>query len=228
MVHENKLLMHKYRQARNWLVVMAFLLLISISLYQYRLGRKNKKMNQQTHELLEKKMCMSKLESDLQNLDEQFKITQESNQEKIRQLQQEHEQKQQEVNELSKQYVKQSQFLFLHSDIYKQISKLATKSPRSDGKSWLTEKIWKEIFAHLDILYPNLDTFLSAKGITPTEKKYCYLSFFRLEAKQEAQLLGVQPDTPHKNHTRIRQKLSVTGSDKKLYEALLEKALNQQ
>lgn len=228
MVHENKLLMHKYRQARNWLVVMAFLLLISISLYQYRLGRKNKKMNQQTHELLEKKMRMSKLESDLQNLDEQLKITQESNQEKIRQLQQEHEQKQQEVNELSKQYVKQSQFLFLHSDIYKQISKLATKSPRSDGKSWLTEKIWKEIFAHLDILYPNLDTFLSAKGITPTEKKYCYLSFFRLEAKQEAQLLGVQPDTPHKNHTRIRQKLSVTGSDKKLYEALLEKALNQQ
>ena len=228
MMHENRQLMHKYRQARNWLVVMAFLLLILISLYQYRLGRKNKKMNQQTHELLEKKMRMSKLESDLQNLDEQLKITQESNQEKIWQLQQEHEQKQQEVNELSRQYVKQSQFLFLHSDIYKQISKLATKSPHSDGKSWLTEKIWKEIFAHLDILYPNLDTFLSAKGITPTEKKYCYLSFFRLEAKQEAQLLGVQPDTPHKNHTRIRQKLSVTGSDKKLYEALLEKALNQQ
>ena len=228
MVHENRQLMHKYRQARNGLVVMLFLVLILISLYQYRLGRKNKKMNQQTHELLEKKMRMSKLESDLQNLDEQLKITQESNQEKIKQLLQEHEQKQQEVNELSRQYVKQSQFLFLHSDIYKQISKLATKSPRSDGKSWLTEKIWKEIFAHLDILYPNLDTFLSAKGITPTEKKYCYLSFFRLEAKQEAQLLGVQPDTPHKNHTRIRQKLSVTGSDKKLYEVLLEKALNQQ
>lgn len=49
-------------------------------------------MNQQTHELLEKKMRMSKLESDLQNLDEQLKITQESNQERIKQLQQEHAQ----------------------------------------------------------------------------------------------------------------------------------------
>lgn len=227
MMYENKRLQDKYHQVRNGLVVIAFLLLISISLYQYRLDRKNKKMNQQTHELLEKKMRMSKLESDLQNLDEQLKITQESNQERIKQLQQEHAQKQLEVNELNQQYAKQSLFVFLHSDLYNKIGKLAAKPPRPDGKGLLTEKMWNEIFAYLDILYPNLEAFLSIKGITPAEKRYCYLSFFRLEAKQEALLLGVQVDTPHKNHTRIRQKLSVTGSDKRLYEVLLEKELNR-
>jgi len=227
MAQENKQLMHKYRQTRNGMAITVFLLLISISLYQYRLGRKNKKMNQQTHELLEKKMRMSKLESNLRDLEEQLKMTQTSNQERIHQLQQEHKQKQQEVNELNQLYAQQAQFVFLHSDLYKQIDKLAAKTPRSAGKGLLTDKIWKEIYAYLDILYPNLDAFLSAKGITPAEKRYCYLSFFRLEAKQEAQLLGVQADTPHKSHTRIRQKLSVKGSDKKLYEVLSEAAFNR-
>ena len=227
MIHENKRLQDKYHQARNGLILIAFLLLISILLYQYRLGRKNKKMNQQTQELLEKKMRMSKLESDLQKLDEQFKITQESNQERIKQLQQEHKQKQQEVNELNQQYAKQSQFVFIHSDLYNKIGKLAVKPSRSDGKGLLTEKLWNKILVYVDIMYPSLDAFLSAKGITPSEKKYCYLSFFRLEAKQEALLLGVQADTPHKNHTRIRQKLSVKGSNKKLYESLLEKGISK-
>ena len=81
----------------------------------------------------------------------------------------------------------------------------------------LTEKDWNAIYKLLDSLYPSLDAVLSRHGLTLTEKKYAYLSFFRLEDKQEAILLAVEAGTPKKYHNRIRQKLGINRMEEKVY-----------
>lgn len=155
----------------------------------------------------------------LDSLSRQLKAAQQDNQEELRQKQSEYDQKAQEVEMLKQQYIQQRQYLLQESTIYKKIQK-SVSTPNPDHKELLTDKDWKALYKCIDTMYPSLSERLVLAGITPTEKKYCYLSFFQLDSKQEAFLLNVNIDTPYKNRTRIRQKLKITGSEEKLYEHL--------
>ena len=219
MMYENAKLHQKSKSIRSYLIGSLFLLLLLSVLYVYRLGRKNRRIIQLTDELQEQKSHSLEQQMALDSLSCQLKAVQQDNQEELRQKQSEYDQKAQEVELLKQQYIQQRQYLLQESTIYKKIQK-SVSTPNPDHKELLTDKDWKALYKCIDTMYPSLSERLVLAGITPTEKKYCYLSFFQLDSKQEAFLLNVNIDTPYKNRTRIRQKLKITGSEEKLYEHL--------
>ena len=219
MMYENAKLHQKSKSIRSYLIGSLFLLLLLSVLYVYRLGRKNRRIIQLTDELQEQKSHLLEQQMALDSLSCQLKAVQQDNQEELRQKQSEYDQKAQEVEMLKQQYIQQRQYLLQESTIYKKIQK-SVSTPNPDHKELLTDKDWKALYKCIDTMYPSLSERLVLAGITPTEKKYCYLSFFQLDSKLEAFLLNVNIDTPYKNRTRIRQKLKITGSEEKLYEHL--------
>jgi hypothetical protein len=219
MLHENAKLHQKWKSIRSYLIGSLFLLLLLSVFYVYHLGRKNRRIIQLTDELQEQKSHLLEQQMALDSLSCQLKVAQQDNQEELRQKQSEYNQKAQEVELLKQQYIQQRQYLLRESTIYKKIQK-SVSTPNPDHKELLTDKDWKAIYKCIDTMYPSLSERLVLAGITPTEKKYCYLSFFQLDSKQEAFLLNVNIDTPYKNRTRIRQKLKITGLEEKLYEHL--------
>ena len=219
MLHENFKLRKERENIYSYLVGMIFVLLLLSVFYVYRLGRKNRRIIQLTDKLQEQKSHLLEQQMALDSLSRQLKAVQQDNQEELRQKQSEYDQKAQEVELLKQQYLQQRQYLLRESTIYKKIQK-SVSIPNPDHKELLTDKDWKAIYKCIDTMYPSLSERLVLAGITPTEKKYCYLSFFQLDSKLEAFLLNVNIDTPYKNRTRIRQKLKITGSEEKLYEHL--------
>ena len=219
MLHENFKLRKERENIYSYLVGTVFVLLLLSVFYVYRLGRKNRRIIHLTDELQEQKSNLLEQQMALDSLSCQLKAAQQDNQEELRQKQSEYDQKAQEVELLKQQYLQQRQYLLRESTIYKKIQK-SVSTPNPDHKELLTDKDWKAIYKCIDTMYPSLSERLVLAGITPTEKKYCYLSFFQLDSKQEAFLLNVNIDTPYKNRTRIRQKLKITGSEEKLYEHL--------
>ena len=219
MLHENFKLRKERENIYSYLVGTVFVLLLLSVFYVYRLGRKNRRIIHLTDELQEQKSHLLEQQMALDSLSCQLKAAQQDNQEELRQKQSEYDQKAQEVELLKQQYLQQRQYLLRESTIYKKIQK-SVSTPNPDHKELLTDKDWKAIYKCIDTMYPSLSERLVLAGITPTEKKYCYLSFFQLDSKQEAFLLNVNIDTPYKNRTRIRQKLKITGSEEKLYEHL--------
>ena len=219
MLHENFKLRKERENISSYLVGTVFVLLLLSVFYVYRLGRKNRRIIQLTDELQEQKSHLLEQQMALDSLSHQLKAAQQDNLEELRQKQSEYDQKAQEVELLKQQYLQQRQYLLRESTIYKKIQK-SVSIPNPDHKELLTDKDWKAIYKGIDTMYPSLSERLVLAGITPTEKKYCYLSFFQLDSKQEAFLLNVNIDTPYKNRTRIRQKLKITGSEEKLYEHL--------
>ena len=202
------------------LLVIALLIILCMALaYRLLIVRKNLKIAQQADELQEQKSHLLEQQMALDSLSCQLKAVQQDNQEELRQKQSEYDQKAQEVEMLKQQYIQQRQYLLQESTIYKKIQK-SVSTPNPDHKELLTDKDWKALYKCIDTMYPSLSERLVLAGITPTEKKYCYLSFFQLDSKLEAFLLNVNIDTPYKNRTRIRQKLKITGSEEKLYEHL--------
>ena len=202
------------------LLLIALLIILCMALaYRLLIVRKNLKIAQQADELQEQKSHLLEQQMALDSLSCQLKAVQQDNQEELRQKQSEYNQKAQEVELLKQQYIQQRQYLLQESTIYKKIQK-SVSTPNPDHKELLTDKDWKALYKCIDTMYPSLSERLVLAGITPTEKKYCYLSFFQLDSKQEAFLLNVNIDTPYKNRTRIRQKLKITGSEEKLYEHL--------
>ena len=202
------------------LLIIALLIILCMALaYRLLIVRKNLKIAQQADELQEQKSHLLEQQMALDSLSCQLKAVQQDNQEELRQKQSEYDQKAQEVELLKQQYIQQRQYLLQESTIYKKIQK-SVSTPNPDHKELLTDKDWKALYKCIDTMYPSLSERLVLAGITPTEKKYCYLSFFQLDSKQEAFLLNVNIDTPYKNRTRIRQKLKITGSEEKLYEHL--------
>ena len=202
------------------LLLIALLIILCMALaYRLLIVRKNLKIAQQADELQEQKSHLLEQQMALDSLSCQLKAVQQDNQEELRQKQSEYDQKAQEVELLKQQYIQQRQYLLQESTIYKKIQK-SVSTPNPDHKELLTDKDWKALYKCIDTMYPSLSERLVLAGITPTEKKYCYLSFFQLDSKLEAFLLNVNIDTPYKNRTRIRQKLKITGSEEKLYEHL--------
>lgn len=202
------------------LLIIALLIILCMALaYRLLIVRKNLKIAQQADELQEQKSHLLEQQMALDSLSCQLKAVQQDNQEELRQKQSEYDQKAQEVEMLKQQYIQQRQYLLQESTIYKKIQK-SVSTPNPDHKELLTDKDWKALYKCIDTMYPSLSERLVLAGITPTEKKYCYLSFFQLDSKLEAFLLNVNIDTPYKNRTRIRQKLKITGSEEKLYEHL--------
>ena len=185
------------------------------------MNQKNLRIMRQATELYESRNNLHRQELALKQLAGQLEAHQQYSREQLMQKQREYEQKADEVIRLRELYTRQRTVVLTDSALYKKIKKLAT-SAKVGREELLADKEWNALYRLVDSVCPPLSGVLDAAGITPTEKKYCYLAFFRLDAKQEAILLHVSADTPHKNHTRIRQKLHIAGSGGTLYDYFMQ------
>lgn len=111
---------------------------------------------------------------------------------------------------------------FQAASITKRIKKLCKNvTPGKDQK--LTDKDWNSLIALIQMLYPNITTFIKENpySLTDTEKKICYLSFLQLDVKAEAILLDIIPNSVSKYRLRTRQRLNLTNQDTSIYDHLL-------
>lgn len=94
------------------------------------------------------------------------------------------------------------------SSLFKTIKEQCRKV-QPDTEQKLNEEEWKSLIRLIDSLFPNICVFMKENtlGLTKTETKICYLSFFNLRLNEEAILLGVSPDSANKFRSRTRQKL---------------------
>lgn len=94
------------------------------------------------------------------------------------------------------------------SSLYKAI-KEQCRITESGTEQKLDNEEWKNLFHLIDSLFPNVSFFMKENtlGLTKTETKICYLSFFKLRLSEEAILLGVSPDSVNKFRSRTRRKL---------------------
>lgn len=205
MVKENIRLYKEQERYKGVFVCMVFVVILVIITHLYQMNRKSRRIIQQEQDLQEKIEAQHSLQKEIQELNEQLKQKLQDEQEYNRLL--EHSRK------LRIQYQQQCIYLVENSTIYKKMCKAADPQKQTA----LTEKDWNAIYKLLDSLYPSLDAVLSRHGLTLTEKKYAYLSFFRLEDKQEAILFAVEAGTPKKYHNRIRQKLGINRMEEKVY-----------
>ena len=85
-----------------------------------------------------------------------------------------------------------------------------------------TDKDWNSLITLIQMLYPNVATFIKENpyNLTDTEKKICYLSFLQLDVKAEAILLNITPNSVSKYRLRARQKLNLTNQDTSIHDYL--------
>lgn len=111
---------------------------------------------------------------------------------------------------------------FQVASITKRIKKLC-KNVIPDKEQKLTDKDWNSLIALIQMLYPNVATFIKENpySLTDTEKKICYLSFLQLDVKAEAILLDITPNSVSKYRFRARQKLNLANQDTSIYDYLI-------
>lgn len=111
---------------------------------------------------------------------------------------------------------------FQTASITKRIKKLC-KNVIPDKEQKLTDKDWNSLIALIQMLYPNVATFIRENpySLTDTEKKICYLSFLKLDVKAEAILLDITPNSVSKYRFRARQKLNLANQDTSIYDYLI-------
>lgn len=104
----------------------------------------------------------------------------------------------------------------------KRIKKLC-KNVIPDKEQKLTDKDWNSLIALIQMLYPNVATFIRENpySLTDTEKKICYLSFLKLDVKAEAILLDITPNSVSKYRLRARQKLNLANQETSIYDYLI-------
>lgn len=217
----NQLLKIRQKDQMVIFLFVAFSFVLSIILILLRLKSRNLDLIRKEKEILNLKNHLYEVECDLNTLSKEL----ESHKEQIdiqkgqlsKRVEDLYQQKIEEIEIIRKQIQERNWDLLESSAITRKVKKLSQKLIPNANESPLTEKDWNAIYKLLDSLYPSLDAVLSRHGLTLTEKKYAYLSFFRLEDKQEAILLAVEAGTPKKYHNRIRHKLGINRMEEKVY-----------
>lgn len=217
----NQLLKIRQKDQMVIFLFVAFSFVLSIILILLRLKSRNLDLIRKEKEILNLKNHLYEVECDLNTLSKEL----ESHKEQIdiqkgqlsKRVEDLYQQKIEEIEIIRKQIQERNWDLLESSAITRKVKKLSQKLIPNANESPLTEKDWNAIYKLLDSLYPSLDAVLSRHGLTFTEKKYAYLSFFRLEDKQEAILLVVEAGTPKKYYNRIRQKLGINRMEEKVY-----------
>ncbi len=165
------------------------------------------KNNYQRKVLEQKGILLNELELEIQQKNSSFENTED--------LQTEAKRTQEELCALK-------QNIFQAASITKRIKKLC-KNVTPDKDQKLTDKDWNSLIALIQMLYPNIITFIKENpySLTDTEKKICYLSFLQLDVKAEAILLDIIPNSVSKYRLRTRQRLNLTNQDTSIHDYLL-------
>ena len=190
VVQENKGLIAEKRLLFALTVIVCLLLVVG---YQLRDRKRLLQINRQQQFLGEEKKRHEELEGRIQELTEAMKEKAAA-----------HE----DTSGYKKEIIALRFEKLKLSSLFKTIKEQCRKV-QPDTEQKLNEEEWKSLIRLIDSLFPNICVFMKENtlGLTKTETKICYLSFFNLRLNEEAILLGVSPDSANKFRSRTRQKL---------------------
>lgn len=204
---------------QNSFILLMISILISLcllSLYYVRISQKNKKLHRQQFDLMQKNRVLSRLQEELHK----YKENMQSRHDHL--LTVEYKQKEKRIEELARKIEEQRNELLFSSPIAKKAIKLSKEVIPGNEKSPLSKRDWLAIYAKVDEIYPLLKDRLFDFGMSESETRYCYLSFFMLDTSGEAVLLNINPDSVNKTRQRIRKKLQIIGENLNLRIYLLD------
>lgn len=172
------------------------------------MNEQQKKLNQSEIQLLQLREELREKEKALQIQDDLEKQA-----ETLEQIKLEHQKAHQELIRIREEKIR-------ISSIAKKLKKISQKVIPGKESSPLTVKDWLNIQETVN------DTYLSVKKLlrentpefTPAELECCYLSFFRLDMKEESILLNINPESVGKRHLRVKEKLGIVGQNMSIYE----------
>lgn len=186
-----------------YIILLCISIIIALTVYLFYQARNNK----QRKALEQKEIHLNELELEIQQKD--------LNLESTKALQAEAEKTKEDLHTLKCNF-------FQTAPITKRIKKLC-KNVIPNKEQELSDKDWNSLFALIQMLYPNVATFIKQNpcSLTDTEKKICGLSFLHLDIKAEAILLNINPDSVSKYRHRTRQKLNLTNQDTSIYDYII-------
>lgn len=183
--------------------------LFTIFLYQLMYKQKNKIITQQREELSKVDNDIAYLNAQLQQEKENLKKAQLDiqNKNKIYDIKLSEQQKRIEL--LRKElFNTKLEKITKVATIGRKIRKITEKvAPEGNGK--LSRNEWKALTNLFLTTFPALEPLIwnPDNPFTESEIRFCFLSFFNLEAKQESRILNITPYSVYKQRTRLRQTL---------------------
>lgn len=116
------------------------------------------------------------------------------------------------------------------SSTAKKLKKISQKVIPGKESSPLTTKDWLNIQETVNDTYLSVKKFLKQNSteFTTSELQCFYLSFFRLDIKEESILLNINPESVGKRHLRVKEKLGIVGQNISIYEFFIAHIQNTQ
>lgn len=210
VVQENRELVVEKRFLLAFAVIICLLLVVG---YQMRDKKRLLEINQRQKFLEKEKRRHKKLKTELED--------------RLQELTAEMERKaatHEDTSEYKKEIIALRFEKLKQSSLFKAIKEQCRKvEPNIEQK--LSEEDWKDLIRLINSLFPNTSAFMKENtlGLTKTETKVCYLSFFNLRLSEEAILLGVSSDSANKFRSRTRQKLCPDQKGGDINEFILQK-----
>ena len=210
VVQENRELVVEKRFLLAFAVIICLLLVVG---YQMRDKKRLLEINQRQKFLEEEKRRHKKLKTELED--------------RLQELTAEMERKaatHEDTSEYKKEIIALRFEKLKQSSLFKAIKEQCRKVELNIEQK-LSEEDWKDLIRLINSLFPNTSAFMKENtlGLTKTEIKVCYLSFFNLRLSEEAILLGVSSDSANKFRSRTRQKLCPDQKGGDINEFILQK-----
>lgn len=210
VVQENRELVVEKRFLLAFAVIICLLLVVG---YQMRDKKRLLEINQRQKFLEEEKRHHKKLKTELED--------------RLQELTAEMERKaatHEDTSEYKKEIIALRFEKLKQSSLFKAIKEQCRKVELNIEQK-LSEEDWKDLIRLINSLFPNTSAFMKENtlGLTKTEIKVCYLSFFNLRLSEEAILLGVSSDSANKFRSRTRQKLCPDQKGGDINEFILQK-----
>ena len=210
VVQENRELVVEKRFLLAFAVIICLLLVVG---YQMRDKKRLLEINQRQKFLEEEKRRHKKLKTELED--------------RLQELTAEMERKaatHEDTSEYKKEIIALRFEKLKQSSLFKAIKEQCRKVELNIEQK-LSEEDWKDLIRLINSLFPNTSAFMKENtlGLTKTETKVCYLSFFNLRLSEEAILLGVSSDSANKFRSRTRQKLCPDQKGGDINEFILQK-----
>ena len=109
----------------------------------------------------------------------------------------------------------------LQSTAAKKLQKMSKSPVPNAARSLITDRYWKTIEEQVLSVYPAVLNPMRNVGLTLGERRFCYLTLFKLDTTEIAILLKINPDSVIKQRLRVRQKFGLVGKEIDLYRYLI-------
>lgn len=212
LLHNSQLKSEKYFYSTIAGVILIVFLVVCW-IYQIKDKNKLKIINQQQDKLKEKEYQLNRLKLEIR--EKNIQLIDKTKLEK-------------EIDKINTEIIMLRNNIFQSSSIVKKIRKILASAITPGKKCDFSTKDIKSLTALIASVYPNTERFFYSESniLTDADMAICCLSFLRLDIKEEALLLNINPESVSKRRLRIRQKLGLVNTDTRINDYIVTRCRN--